>query len=591
MACADVMDAALALTGLFTSDPAQPLAECDMHAEDTRSFTCAAAHETLVLGSACLLTCLPDMTHGWPFADGKGCFGKDRQGKELPFLERLFLLLAFPNLELPGQPGRTLGEAIRWKRADQLAALGLPAGTAAFEIVDVRLVEAAVYPQYASGSFNKTCAKWGLYSPTPSGAPSKRLSRECICVPAAHPNLRQLAATATAADVYRHAALVAAPRASSTPAVAPGRIQGAAAAAAAPSAASPGAPMDPDTLARVVAAVRSMPDVPALSSDQLHAILDSLAKPPPPNTPAASAASATVPAPAPSPITLEAAPAATPAKPGPVPLQWQTTQYAQGHHHHHQARSTPGSAPGAPPVLLSGGAANHRQSQAITGNHMQSPFLLSGAVPGGAAVSRKRRARAGVQWGDLHVALWDKKKRQRVPSKAYSGDIHSYLAENPHLEVYNHQDVAAKSGSQLLAGQKLTQVTNQTDGAARVVLWDTQAHCKLPSAECPTPAGLCAFLRTQSHSHLEVWSGQQPPPTPPPLPSTAVAADIIHKGAQADEQMLTSPLPLAGPKLEAAAPPLKPKLLAPLSSMKPLAPMSSTKLLVAASRWVRTVGL
>ncbi|KOO33561.1 hypothetical protein Ctob_010595 [Chrysochromulina tobinii] len=397
------------------------------------------------------------MTHGWPFADGKGCFGKDRQGKELPFLERLFLLLAFPNLELPGQPGRTLGEAIRWKRADQLAALGLPAGTAAFEIVDVPLIEAAVYPQYASGSFNKTCAKWGLYSPATkeraskdptwqTGAPSKRLSRECICVPAAHPNLRQLAATATAADVYRHAALVAAPRASSTPA----------------------------------------------------------------------------------------------------------------------ARSTPGSAPGAPPVLL------------------------SGAVSGGAAVSRKR-ARAGMQWGDLHVALWDKEKRQRVPSKAYSGDIHSYLAENPHLEVYNHQDVAAKAGSQLLAGQKLTQVTNPTDGAARVVLWDTQAQCKLPSAECPTPAGLCAFLRTHSHSHLEVWSGQQPPPTPPPLPSTAAAADVILKGAKAAGQMLTSPLPLAGPKLEAAAPPLKPKSSALLSGLS--SGLVGYSLTHSPSRWVRTVGL
>jgi hypothetical protein len=241
--CADDMDAALALTGLFTSDPAPPLAEGDTHAEDTRSFACAAAHETPVLGSARFLTCLPDMTHGWPFADGKGCFGKDRQGKELPFLERLFLLLAFPNLELPGQPGRTLGEAIRWKQADELPALGLPAGTAAFEIVDVPLVEAAVYPQYASGSFNKTCAKWGLYSPITqrqarcdptkqTGAPSERLWRECICVPLEHRFLPQLVATATAADVYRRAALVAPPPASSTPAVAPGRKLGAAAAAA-----------------------------------------------------------------------------------------------------------------------------------------------------------------------------------------------------------------------------------------------------------------------------------------------------------------------------------------------------------------------
>ena len=223
MACADVMDAALALTGLFTSDPAQPLSECDMHAEDTRSFTCAAAHETLVLGSACLLTCLPDMTHGWPFADGKGCFGKDRQGKELPFLERLFLLLAFPNLELPGQSGRTLCDAIRWKRADQVEALGLPASTAAFEIVDVHLFAAAVYPQYASGSFNKTCKDYSMSSPpsnrrsrSTKSAPPNRLTHKCICVPFGHPNLRQLEETATAADVYLHVALIAPPPAWST---------------------------------------------------------------------------------------------------------------------------------------------------------------------------------------------------------------------------------------------------------------------------------------------------------------------------------------------------------------------------------------
>ena len=172
---------------------------------------------------ACNLTCLPDMAHGWPFADGKGCFGKDSQGKELHFLKRLFLLLAFPNLELPGQSGRTLCDAIRWKRADQLEALGLPASTAAFEIVDVRLVEVAVYPQYASGSFNKTCKNYGMYSPLSSrpsrsakGAPSSRLSRKCICVSLANSNLCQLEDTATAADVYRHAALVVPRPASAT---------------------------------------------------------------------------------------------------------------------------------------------------------------------------------------------------------------------------------------------------------------------------------------------------------------------------------------------------------------------------------------
>ena len=136
----------------------------------------------------------------------------------------------FLPLELPGQSGRTLCDAIRWKRADQLEALGLPASTAAFEIVDVPLFRVAVYPQYLKGSFHKTCKNYGMYSPpsprpsrSAKGVPSSRLSRNCICVPLAHSNLRQLEDTATAADVYRHAALVVPRPASATrPTVADG---------------------------------------------------------------------------------------------------------------------------------------------------------------------------------------------------------------------------------------------------------------------------------------------------------------------------------------------------------------------------------
>ena len=95
---------------------------------------------------------VPGATGTWPFADGKGCFIKGRDGKDLPFLERLYLLLALPGLVLPGHPGRWLGEAIRWKSAEELAAMGLPTDIAAFEINDIALLEAAIYPQYASGA-------------------------------------------------------------------------------------------------------------------------------------------------------------------------------------------------------------------------------------------------------------------------------------------------------------------------------------------------------------------------------------------------------------------------------------------------------
>ena len=104
------------------------------------------------LMSAHQLAHFPDATESWPFAPGKGCFFKGRDGKDLYFLERLFLLLSFPNLALPGLPGRYLREAIRWKEPAALEAMGLPHSLAAFEIKDVALLEAAVYPQYASGT-------------------------------------------------------------------------------------------------------------------------------------------------------------------------------------------------------------------------------------------------------------------------------------------------------------------------------------------------------------------------------------------------------------------------------------------------------
>ena len=122
----DDMEAALALSCLRLPAPATPAAR--------------------------KLTQLPGATMSWPFAEAKGCFIKNREGKDLPFLERLYLLLSLPSLLLPNPPGRRLGEAIRWKSAATLDALGLPADFAAFEIGDVALLEAAIYPQYASGA-------------------------------------------------------------------------------------------------------------------------------------------------------------------------------------------------------------------------------------------------------------------------------------------------------------------------------------------------------------------------------------------------------------------------------------------------------
>ena len=469
----DTMAAALALTGMFASDltPNPPLKK-EAHSNPTDTAVLPAISKELVGGSACTLAQLPDETSSWPFAFGKGCFGKNRDGKELPFLERLFLILSFPSLKLPNAPGRHLGEAIRWKSAATLAAHGLPSNTSAFEIVDVPLLEAAVYPQYASGSFNKTCAKWGLYTPAATdGLPAKRLSRECIIVPAARTHMRPLEATATLDDVFARAELLAAPRASS------GRAAAALAAAAPRAAVEQGTtsaaepPMDPAMLAKVLAAVRSMPDVPALSDDQLQTILALAAKPP------SAATAESVPQVAPL---APAMPLCTPYKgASPPPLSWQVTEYL-------------GKVPGS-------GSANPAPPASTA-----------------AASSRKRGRTGGVQWGELHVPLWDKAKRQRVSAKAYSGDLHSYLEANPHLEVYNNQDAPPRGGMQLLAGQKLTHAKLSNEREARVVLWDSRTHRKLPIAEGPTPASLCAFLR--AHPHVEIFSGQQPPATPLPPP-------------------------------------------------------------------------
>ena len=133
---ADDMAAALALTGFAFSAPA--------------SSPPAAADEAPPPASS--LLSIPGATESWPFAAGKGCFCKAQDGKDMPFLERLFLLLSLPNLSLPGHPGRRLGEAICWKSPESLAALGLPTTLAAFEIGNVALLEAAIYPQYASGA-------------------------------------------------------------------------------------------------------------------------------------------------------------------------------------------------------------------------------------------------------------------------------------------------------------------------------------------------------------------------------------------------------------------------------------------------------
>ena len=122
-----------------------------------------------------------------------------------------------------------------------------------------------------------------------------------------------------------------------------------------------------------------------------------------------------------------------------------------------------------------------------------------------------------AQWGELHVALWDKVAKRRIPSTAYKGELVAYLAQNPHLEVYNRQDGAAalRPGGQLLAGQRVSTELGES-GELKVVLWDTHRQCKVPPEECPTQAGLAAYMR--SNPHLAIFESQKPSPSAAPAP-------------------------------------------------------------------------
>jgi hypothetical protein len=98
-------------------------------------------------------------------------------------------MLSFGNLRLRKSPSRTLSETIRWLSPEAAARCGVPDGQHAFEIVTVELFESEVYPQYASGSFNKTAGKWCLVSPAGGSCArarggTRKLTRHCIYLPA-----------------------------------------------------------------------------------------------------------------------------------------------------------------------------------------------------------------------------------------------------------------------------------------------------------------------------------------------------------------------------------------------------------------------
>jgi hypothetical protein len=246
-----------------------------------------------------------------------------------------------------------------------------------------------------------------------------------------------------------------------------------------------------DKMAQIMAAVQSLPmELPSLSEAQLRAILALSAQ----TSAVPPSAAAPAPAPAPASSAVQHPPHSMGLALG-TPLGKPLLGTPLG---------TPHEAPPAFGALLA-------HTPPTVGAAAYTPPV---ALP---ANSRKRPV-GGASWAPLQVALWDKQKRQRLPSTSYKGDLHAHLLANPHLEVYNRQDVASGGGAQLLAGTRLHTAQLGAESEPRVVLWDGRSHRKLSLSESPIQAGLCSFLKANPHVH--VYTGQ----TPPPLPRSEVAS-------------------------------------------------------------------
>ena len=464
------MDAALALSGLIGGAA-------------SASTTPASAAPAPAAPLANAVTRLPNASTTFPYLPGKGWFVKMPDGSDTPFLERLFLILSFPKARLITRPGLCLSDAIRWKDRGAAALCGAPSSAPCIEIVNVSLFEAEIYPQYASGSFNKTATKWGLISPSPSPERSgKKLLRECMYMPATlvggkpiYP-LHPLPAEIMPNEVNDYIARHLRPLAHAHRTSAAERL----AAKAEPSAAlgkvlmpdGAGA-LDDGAMRKIMTIVKRTTDY-QLNGDQLRAILALKEGDGSPVSPQKELAASLVGAP---PTTLPRASAPTPKQPSP---------------------------------------------------------------PKSASSSSRSVGRMASSWDQLRVTLWDKNLRKRVPGSSYSGDLSAFLARNPHMEVYNRQDEAPKPGQQLLAGQKtqklgdaLSQGLGLRTDLAKVSIWHATEQRKLTAAESPTRAQLFKFL--QEHPDVVVYEGQTASARPPPETDSSDGnlSDVMETGGGA----------------------------------------------------------
>jgi hypothetical protein len=455
----EAMDAALALTGFAASASSLPA-------------TPQPAANTL--------TRLPETIEGvWPYIDGKGAFSKGRDGKDLPFLERLFLMLSLPNLSLPSasHPGRRMGEALRWKTAEDLAALGLPTTLAAFEIGDVALLEAAVYPQYASGSFNKTATKWGIISPVAGGVAgglvaSKRLSRDCMILPPpsalAASAMRPLPTHTMLDGLYEYVASVILPlvqtsrsgkqAVASKPASPTNVSPPPSAVATTPLADGPsvaqGPPLSDATVSPIVAAAADAPVETPPPSLAVFAPLQP-AKP--------SAASIAQPTPA-------AAPVARGAKRGRQGAQWGELRVALWDTVKKQRIAS---------TSYKGGLVSYLQ---------QNPHLEvynrqdAGARQGASVLAGvKLSTETPLMGGEPRVVVWDSRAQSKLPieESPTQSALCAFLRANAHTEVYNGQLGPAQMAA-------LSNAPQQIGGAAA-------PHVPPPLKAARRPKGVASF--------------------------------------------------------------------------------------------------
>ena len=115
-----------------------------------------------------------------------------------------------------------------------------------------------------------------------------------------------------------------------------------------------------------------------------------------------------------------------------------------------------------------------------------------------------------IQFEQLRTTLWDRVAKKRVPATSYEGDMQTYLAANPHLEIYNRQDRERPAGQTLMAGMRVPTFApsaTTSNENLKVVLWHVVERRKLSRDESPTQGELCRFL--QANPCVAVYEGQQ----------------------------------------------------------------------------------